>query len=488
MFSNTDDYQSSTSLTAANFTITTIKPSTHSSNKGQHIANAMDRNEIPPEFNAPPYPIPSAPASQSNNISNPLSFNFNDESDETLARRLQMEENVAAASVYMDERRSEKHAREIDLEHPVGANSSSTASRLNQEKSDLEFAKNLQNINNITSSPSNATDYQSDADHITAMQLQEQEHQTATQARENQHNSRAKCWTRKIFKMIIVSSFLVIGGFLAFMFGPTIWEKSGGNRNDLSGVFSDNWGSDVEEDDDIGGQTNYDEGDYAKWRRKDGYGLDLTIVNGLNENWNKYFNQAIADWNKTDALFLTAKTDPNGPNCDEERGVMKVCNDFFGRTGWTGLNEVYFENGRIVQSIAKMNENYLSNAQEGERQYVMCHEIGHGFGLPHRDESVLNADLGTCMDYVRIPENNQKPDDIDFSNLVTLYGTKYNRRSRNLSTKQSETDVTKSVKTLSSKNMTYKDGTRIFASENMEVYKVVLDNDVTILTSLVLKR
>ena len=240
MFSNTDDYQSSTSLTAANFTITTIKPSTHSSNKGQHIANAMDRNEIPPEFNAPPYPIPSAPASQSNNISNPLSFNFNDESDETLARRLQMEENVAAASVYsecinkfnestfvvvvstalfkfliililffllcffstllfeVDERRSEKHAREIDLESPVGANSSSTASRLNQEKSDLEFAKNLQNINNITSSPSNATDYQSDADHITAMQLQEQEHQTATQARENQHNSRAKWYVLQI--------------------------------------------------------------------------------------------------------------------------------------------------------------------------------------------------------------------------------------------------------------------------------------------------
>jgi len=320
------------------------------------------------------------------------------------------------------------------------------------------------------------------------MQLQEHEHQTATQARDNQHNSRAKCWTRKFFKTIIVSSFLVVGGFLAFMFGPTIWEKSGGSRKELSGVFSDNWGSDVEVDDDIVGQTNYDEGDYAKWKRKDGYGLDLTIVNGLNENWNKYFNQAIADWNKTDALFLTAKTDPNGPNCDEERGVMKVCNDFFGKTGWTGLNEVYFENRRIVQSIAKMNENYLSNAREGERQYVMCHELGHGYGLPHRDESVINADLGTCMDYVRNPENNQKPDDIDFSNLVTLYGTKYSRRSRNLSTKQTENKVTKSVKTLASKKLSYKDGTRIFASENMEVYENVLDNDVTILTSLVLKR
>ena len=69
-----------------------------------------------------------------------------------------------------------------------------------------------------------------------------------------------------------------------------------------------------------------------------------------------------------------------------------------------------------------MNENYLRNARDTERQYVMCHELGHAWGLPHRDEIVGNRDLGTCLDYTITPQNNMKPDEIDFSNLQEMYG------------------------------------------------------------------
>ena len=50
---------------------------------------------------------------------------------------------------------------------------------------------------------------------------------------------------------------------------------------------------------------------------------------------------------------------------------MKVCNDAYGFTGWTGLNEVYFTGGndRISASVAKMNESYLSGKSGAEKQY-----------------------------------------------------------------------------------------------------------------------
>ena len=69
-----------------------------------------------------------------------------------------------------------------------------------------------------------------------------------------------------------------------------------------------------------------------------------------------------------------------------------------------------------------MNENYLRNARDTERQYVMCHELGHAWGLPHRDVIVGNRDLGTCLDYTITPQNNMKPDEVDFSNLQEMYG------------------------------------------------------------------
>ena len=35
---------------------------------------------------------------------------------------------------------------------------------------------------------------------------------------------------------------------------------------------------------------------------------------------------------------------------------------------------------------------------------------------------VGNRDLGTCLDYTITPQNNMKPDEIDFSNLQDMYG------------------------------------------------------------------
>ena len=48
---------------------------------------------------------------------------------------------------------------------------------------------------------------------------------------------------------------------------------------------------------------------------------------------------------------------------------------------------------------------------------------GHGFGLPHTDESFWNRDLGNCLDYTNNYSGNSKPDETNYNYLTELYGT-----------------------------------------------------------------
>jgi len=152
------------------------------------------------------------------------------------------------------------------------------------------------------------------------------------------------------------------------------------------------------------------ETDVTLWKEKyierNGGGLTLTIVNNLNDKWQEEFEVAVADWKRSDALTLTVEKGSADKGCTREQGVMVVCNDNFGDTGWVGINENEVETGsnRIISSLAKMNEYYLRNANFYHRQFTMCHEIGHGFGLPHTDENPKNKNLGDCMDYTDDPE------------------------------------------------------------------------------------
>lgn len=119
----------------------------------------------------------------------------------------------------------------------------------------------------------------------------------------------------------------------------------------------------------------------SKWNNgQDNSGLSLTIANYATDDWSGEFAQAIQDWDNgtPDALTLTTETYAYDEACEFEDGIMKVCNDDYGETGWKGLNE-YMVDGQniIVNSRAKMNEYYLAGASAEERQYVMCHEVRH---------------------------------------------------------------------------------------------------------------
>jgi len=105
-------------------------------------------------------------------------------------------------------------------------------------------------------------------------------------------------------------------------------------------------------------------------------------------------------------------------------GKLKICNGDYGDTRWRGLNEVLLSprKNTIVASTAKLNEYYLNYENDYQKLYTACHELGHGFGLPHWDENFFNKDLGNCMDYTSNPEDSYMPDESNFLYLAQLYG------------------------------------------------------------------
>jgi predicted Zn-dependent protease len=130
-------------------------------------------------------------------------------------------------------------------------------------------------------------------------------------------------------------------------------------------------------------------------------GLTLQVLNNLDEgsDWHQYFETAIADWNDgtPDAVNLYLRSSSYDPDCRAVRKAMKVCNGNYGPTDWRGVNQILLQDEFIITSLAKMNDYYLEGTNMAQKQYTMCHELGHGLGLGHTDENFYNRDLGNWL-------------------------------------------------------------------------------------------
>ncbi|KAL3806906.1 hypothetical protein ACHAXA_011486 [Cyclostephanos tholiformis] len=255
--------------------------------------------------------------------------------------------------------------------------------------------------------------------------------------------------TRCMAKALFTFTILSIAGFLTWKYGldeprnweetqegfQNIWEAAGdqwkkwdlGNFTDVLDGLSDDLFSDL-----MGGDPMLGDNTTINWDNdhvdSENGGLHLTLQNALDDTWQTEFETAVADWRESDALQLTTERVAVDHNCNQVDGVMVVCNANFGATGWVGINENSIMRGVIVSSVAKMNEYYLRNADFDHRRFTMCHEIGHGFGLPHTDENPHNANLGNCLDYTDNPSTNLLPGEVNMAKLRDMYLTRRLRK------------------------------------------------------------
>ena len=204
-------------------------------------------------------------------------------------------------------------------------------------------------------------------------------------------NNDTKGRTKSCKKILCVTTVIILGvaGFLTWKFGldqPKSWEEA---KEGFSGLdekwdtlnFTNVLGSldDIDFGDLFGNDPAKGDATVRKWPADyiDG-GLHLTLLNALDDTWQSEFDDALANWQESNALDLTIERVDVDYECNRLPGVMVICNANFGATGWVGINQNEIRDGVIMSSVAKMNEYYLKNAEYDHRRFTMCHEVGHG--------------------------------------------------------------------------------------------------------------
>jgi hypothetical protein len=170
-------------------------------------------------------------------------------------------------------------------------------------------------------------------------------------------------------------------------------------------------------------------GDYH-WARTSNP-FTLKVGNNVSAVWEQFLDAAISDWSVSTVLDLTKVAGTSTRNCKPKAGRIEVCNAAYGNNGWLGIAQIWITGGvHITQAVTKVNDFYFNTATYNTpdwRQFVMCQEVGHDFGLDHQDENFDNPNLGSCMDYtgdpggVTDPVNNLHPNSHDYQQLVSMY-------------------------------------------------------------------
>ena len=170
-------------------------------------------------------------------------------------------------------------------------------------------------------------------------------------------------------------------------------------------------------------QANHSWGNYHWARRANP--LQLQVGDNVTSQWDGILNTTIADWSQSTVVDLTKVTGQANPkNCRPTAGRVEVCNSTYGNNGWLGIAQIWLSREHITQGVVKVNDTYYNTPTYNTtawRNLVMCQEVGHTLGLDHQDENFNNANLGTCMDYTNSPGTNQRPNQHDYEQLLTIY-------------------------------------------------------------------
>lgn len=159
----------------------------------------------------------------------------------------------------------------------------------------------------------------------------------------------------------------------------------------------------------------------------------LKLGDNVTSVWDGHLASASTDWSASPVLDTTVVVGQSKRNCQPTSGRVEVCNKTYGNNGWLGIAQIWVSGSHITQGVAKMNDTYFNTGKYNTpawRQFVVCQEIGHTFGLDHQDENFSNANLGTCMDYTNDPDgtikdpdqlSNEHPNQHDYDELEIIY-------------------------------------------------------------------
>ncbi len=173
--------------------------------------------------------------------------------------------------------------------------------------------------------------------------------------------------------------------------------------------------------------------------------LNLKLGDNVGAIWDGHLATASADWSTSSMLDTTIVAGGSKKNCGPVNGRVEVCNKTYGNNGWLGMASIWVSGSHITQGTVKVNDTYFNTTKYNTlawRQYVICQEVGHTFGLDHQDEVFNNTNLGTCMDYTDDPSgllknqlSNEHPNIHDYDQLGIIYEhldaltTSFSRRS-----------------------------------------------------------
>ncbi len=132
----------------------------------------------------------------------------------------------------------------------------------------------------------------------------------------------------------------------------------------------------------------------------------LQLGDNVNTVWDEYLSFASSDWSVSTILDTTIVAGQAKGNCRPTSGRVEVCNKTYGNNGWLGVAQIWVSGKHITQATVKVNDTYFNTSTYNTpawKQFVVCQEVGHTFGLGHQDEIFGNTNLGTCMDYTNDP-------------------------------------------------------------------------------------